>query len=131
MDKTLRSEIKKYLKIEFADAIREKLAGGYKLAKFSINPLVLTALSSGVFGETSSINMAKALLYPRVLGTSISTSFGDKMQKMCVNYLGASASAIPGMDLEFIDSIDKKKLVVQLKAPTPLILAMWSLLFLK
>ncbi|MDR3642376.1 MAG: PmeII family type II restriction endonuclease [Candidatus Doudnabacteria bacterium] len=116
MDKKLKNEIKKYLKIEFADAIREKLEGGYKLDKFIINPLVLTALSSGVFGKTSSLNMAKALLYPRVLGTSISTSFGDKMQKLCVSYLGANASSTPGMDLEFIDKIDGKKVLMQLKA---------------
>lgn len=116
MEKRLRKEIKEYLKIEFADAIREKLSDGYKLNKFSINPLVLTALSSGVFGEINSMNMAKALLYPRVLGTSISTSFGDKMQKMCVSYLGANASAIAGMDLEFTDKVDNKKLVMQLKA---------------
>lgn len=116
MDKAVKNEIKKYLKIEFAEAIQEKLTEGYKLEKFIINPLVLTAIAGGVFGKTSSVNMAKALLYPRVLGTSVSTSFGDKMQKLCVSYLGANASSTPGMDLEFIDKISGKKLIMQLKA---------------
>src|SRR5665213_2215345 len=114
MDKKLRTEIRVYLKKWFPEKIKEALTSGHELGSFNVNPLVLTALASGVFGELSAINMAKALLYPRVFGTSISTTFGDRMQKMCTEYLGAEASGISGMDLEFDDKTEKQRVVMQL-----------------
>ena len=112
----LRVKIKEYFKNEFADLILEKLNTGHKLSKFKINPFILIALSSGVFGKLTSKNMAKALLYPRVFGTSISTTFGAKMQKLCVDYLGAKASGVDGIDIEFEDRVDRKQIMMQLKA---------------
>lgn len=116
MTQELRSELKKYFKTEFADLILKKLQTGHKLSSFKVNPLILTALSSGVLGSPTSLNMAKALLYPRVFGTSTNTSFGDKMQTMCIKYLDAEASSTPGMDIEFEDKIDSKRIIMQLKA---------------
>jgi len=116
MTAELRNELKGFFKSEFADSILKKLNTGYPISCFSINPLVLIALSSGIYGEVTSKNMAKALLYPRVLGTSISTTFGDKMQKLCISLLGANASAVPGMDIEFTDKTTNKKILCQLKS---------------
>jgi hypothetical protein len=45
--------------------------------------------------------MAKALVYPRALGTSMNTNFGDLMQRLCVSILDASASSTQGMDLAY------------------------------
>lgn len=116
MDPLLKESLKKFFEEEFASLIVKKLQEGHSLRKFRVNPFILTALSSGVFGEQSSINMAKALLYPRVFGTSISTTFGDKMQKLCVKFLGASASGTPGMDIEFDDKTEGQRITMQLKA---------------
>ncbi len=116
MDAKLRKEMKQFFKEEFAETIKEKLKTGHSIDDLSVNPLILIALSSGVFGSPTSANMAKALLYPRVFGTSINTSFGEKMQRLCIRYLGAKASGVAGMDIEFFDLIDKKPVLMQLKA---------------
>lgn len=116
MNETLREKIKNYLEQEFAEPMSKKLEKGHGLDNFIVNPFILVTLSSGVFGESTSMNMAKSLLYPRVFGTSISTSFGDKMQRLCVQHLGARASAIPGMDIEFEDKKEEQTIIMQLKA---------------
>ena len=62
------------------------------------------------------MGVAKALYYPRVLGTSINTSFGDRIQKMFVELGLARGSLIKGMDIEFEDQIDGRNKWCQLKA---------------
>jgi type II restriction endonuclease EcoO109I-like protein len=116
MNPELKGQLKDYFKEEFAEVILEKLKNGHSLSSFKINPFVLIALSSGVFGDPIASNMAKALIYPRVFGTSISTTFGDSMQKMCIQFLGASASSTPGMDIEFVDKVDGGRVILQLKS---------------
>lgn len=116
MEEEQKQQIKNFLKDEFVRPIREKIEKGIKLKDFTINPFISISLSSGMCGSLSCENIAKALLYPRVFGTSISTTFGDKMQKLCTNYLGAVASGINGMDIEFEDKKEPQKVVAQLKA---------------
>ena len=60
--------------------------------------------------------MAKALLYPRVLGTSISTTFGTQLQYFCNEVLSSYASTTSGIDIEFIDSFDGRRKYCQVKA---------------
>lgn len=115
MEAKLTEDIKQYFKKEFADIILEKLTDGHELSSFNVNPFLITALSKGVLGEATPLNMAKALLYPRVFGTSISTTLGDKLQKFCIR-MGARASSTPGMDVEFEDKVEKRPLLLQLKA---------------
>ena len=55
--------------------------------------------------------VAKALYYPRVLGTPINTSFGNRIQKMFVELELAQGSMIEGIDIEFIDKIEEKNFV--------------------
>lgn len=50
------------------------------LSKFNINPFTHKYLAQFAFGDSSPESMAKALIYPRVLGTSISTTFGTQLQ---------------------------------------------------
>ncbi|PHT96395.1 Modification methylase PspPI [Capsicum chinense] len=67
-------------------------------------------------GDTSPESIAKALIYPRVLGTSISTTFGSQIQKFTNTVLDGFASTTSGIDIEFIDQIDSRKKYCQLKA---------------
>lgn len=89
--------------------------------EFDINPFTVAYLAKFLSGNTSARSIAKALLYPRVLGTSITTSLGTNLQKF-IPYLKdalgneAAGSITPGMDIEFIDQIDNKKKYCQLKA---------------
>ncbi len=50
------------------------------LKDFNVNPFLINYLASFLCGNTEPESLAKALLYPRILGTSINTSFGQNIQ---------------------------------------------------
>ena len=88
------------------------------LSSFTINPFLVNYLASFLCGNTEPESLAKALLYPRILGTSINTSFGQNVQ-IFVSQMAASAgsaSGIDGIDIEFIDALDGRKKYCQCKA---------------
>ena len=88
------------------------------LSSFNINPFLVNYLASFLCGNTEPESLAKALLYPRILGTSISTSFGQNVQifvSQMASFAG-SASGIDGIDIEFIDALDGRKKYCQCKA---------------
>lgn len=87
-----------------------------KLKSYNINPIVVKYLSKVLENNYSPEGVAKALYYPRVLGTSINTSFGTRIQNMFVELEVANGSLIKGMDIEFIDKIDNRKKWCQLKS---------------
>jgi hypothetical protein len=115
MEAKLKQDIKAYFKKEFADLLSKKLTDGHGLSSFNVNPFLITALSKGILGGVTPANMARSLLYPRVFGTSISTTLGDKLQKFCI-MMGAHASSTAGMDVEFEDKLEHRPLIMQLKA---------------
>lgn len=87
-----------------------------KLKAYKINPILVKYLSKVLEGDYTPIGIAKALYYPRVLGTSINTSFGTRIQNMFVELGLAQGSLIKGMDIEFVDKIDNRKKWCQLKS---------------
>lgn len=91
----------------------EKLAN---IEEFNINPFLLPYLANYLEGNTDPKSLAKALLYPRALGTSITTSFGTQMQRFISVVLKGYGSATPGIDIEFEDKIDHRKKYAQLKS---------------
>jgi len=84
--------------------------------EFSINPFLQGYLAKLLCGDTSPRSIAMSLIYPRVLGTSITTTFGNQIQYFCSEVLEGYGSKIPGLDLEFIDAADKRRKYCQLKA---------------
>lgn len=86
------------------------------LSKFNINPFTHKYLAQFAFGDSSPESMAKAILYPRILGTSISTTFGTQLQYFCNEVLSSYASTTSGIDIEFIDSLDGRRKYCQVKA---------------
>ena len=60
--------------------------------------------------------MAKALVYPRAIGTSIATTFGTQLQFYCNDVLSSFASTTSGIDIEFIDAVDGRRKYCQIKA---------------
>lgn len=84
--------------------------------EFNINPFLVTYLANFLTGNSSPESIAKALVYPRVLGSSITTSFGTNVQKFTSEVLSSFGSAISGIDIEFEDQIDGQKKYCQLKA---------------
>ena len=86
------------------------------IGEFNINPFTHLYLSYFFGGEASYETMAKTLIYPRVLGTSIATSFGSNMQNFIATVLGDYGSTTKVMDIEFIDKLDGRKKYAQLKS---------------
>ena len=84
--------------------------------EFNINPFLTVYLANFLTGNSNPESIAKALLFPRVLGTSINTSFGSNMQGFISVLQDAVGSTTSGMDIEFIDQIDQRKKYCQLKA---------------
>lgn len=87
-----------------------------KLKSYKVNPILVKYLSKVLEDDFTPIGISKALYYPRVLGTSINTSFGTRIQNMFVELNLASGSLIKGMDIEFQDKIDGRKKWCQLKS---------------
>ena len=86
------------------------------LSEFNPNPFLEKYLANFAFGNCDGHSIAKALIYPRVLGTSINTTFGTQMQAFCKDVLSGFASTTPGIDIEFTDQIDKRYKYCQIKA---------------
>lgn len=85
-------------------------------SQFIINPFLAVYLANFLTGNSSNESIAKALVYARVLGTSINTSFGQNIQKFISEVLDGFGSTTSGIDIEFIDQIDQRKKYCQLKA---------------
>lgn len=88
------------------------------LKSFDINPFLINYLASFLCGNTEPESLAKALIYPRILGSSINTTFGMNIQ-IFISQLAeitGTASGIPGIDIEFVDALDGRKKYCQCKA---------------
>ncbi len=85
---------------------------------FKINPFLVNYLAAFLCGNTEPQSLAKALVYPRILGTSINTSFGQNIQIFISSLaqIPGCASGIDGIDIEFEDAIDGRKKYCQCKA---------------
>ncbi|MBD1558510.1 restriction endonuclease [Vibrio sp. S9_S30] len=113
----LLSQITEYFEQKiFLNHKEKSLKQNARLKSYNINPIVVRYLSKVLADDFTPIGVAKALYYPRVLGTSINTSFGDRIQKMFVELKLAEGSLIKGMDIEFEDRIDGRKKWCQLKS---------------
>ena len=88
------------------------------LKDFNINPFLINYLAAFLCGNTESKSLAKALVYPRVLGTSINTSFGANIQFFIAGLkeITSSGSAVSGIDIEFKDALDGRTKYCQCKA---------------
>jgi hypothetical protein len=87
-----------------------------KLSEYNINPFLTSYIANFTEGSLTPITMAKALVLPRLMGTSINTIFGMHAQRMISELFEGFGSAANGMDIEFIDSIDGRKKYCQIKA---------------
>lgn len=96
-----------------AKAYRKK-----KVKSFTVNPFTMQATAKTISNTIDADSIAKAIVYPFVLGTSISTSFGTKTQEFIVTALGDSinGSTTTGMDIEYTDVVDQRRKYCQIKA---------------
>lgn len=87
-----------------------------RFSEFKYNPFLTNYLANFLTGNTSYESQALTLIYPRILGTSITTTFGTFAQKFCSVVLEVFGSATSGIDIEFTDQIDGRKKYCQMKA---------------
>ena len=86
------------------------------LESFNDNPFLVPYLSQFAFGNQDPESLARVLLYPRVLGTSATTSFGNYVQDLTTKLQMIYPSSTAGMDIDFIDAADGRRKYCQLKS---------------
>jgi len=114
-NKILKS-FKEWFKDSLIESHRKNTLKLKDINEFNINPFLLYYLANYLEGNSNPESLAKALVFPRALGTSITTSFGTQMQTFITKVLGAYGSTTTGIDIEFIDQIDRRKKYCQLKS---------------
>lgn len=84
--------------------------------ELNINPFLVSYLAQFAYGEVAAQTLARALIIPRIMGTSINTSFGQNMQLFMTEVLSpVFGSMIPGLDIEFTDAVDGRRKFCQVK----------------
>lgn len=107
---------KQFFKDKIVENHKKQTEKAKHLKVFTPNPFLQKYLANFAFGCCDSKCIAQALVYPRVLGTSINTIFGTQMQSFCKDVLNGFASTTSGIDIEFTDQIDGRHKYCQIKA---------------
>lgn len=107
---------KKIFKEEFLSSHIENTKKLTKLSKFNYNPLLLPYIANFLTGNENSESLAKALLYPRILGTSLNTIFGNFIQNFCLEIKDSIGEHGDGLDISFFDHKDQCKKYWQIKS---------------
>jgi len=87
-----------------------------KLSSYNVNPFLYKYLANFLKGDDKPQSIAEALVLPRILGSSINTSFGMRIQKLISQLFEGFGSTTLGIDIEFIDATDGRKKYCQLKS---------------
>ncbi|MBN1915680.1 restriction endonuclease [Candidatus Dojkabacteria bacterium] len=118
-DKQKKETLNKAKKFFKASISNSHLGNTEKLvtvSEFNVNPFLVKYLAQFFTGNTKAESIAKVLIYPRILGTSINTTFGSRLQAFISEVLEGYGSTTAGIDIEFIDALDKRKKYCQVKA---------------
>lgn len=86
------------------------------LSEYNVNPFLFKYLANFLTGNDDPESIARALVLPRILGSSITTSFGMKIQSLISSLFSGLGSTTQGIDVEFVDAVDGRKKYCQLKA---------------
>lgn len=121
MDNIQRKQIIENAKTFFRNEIVQSHIDGAckrasKLSEYNVNPFLFKYLANFLTGNDDSESIARALVLPRILGSSINTSFGMKIQSLISSLFQGLGSTTQGIDIEFIDAVDGRKKYCQLKA---------------
>lgn len=113
----LLEKAKDFFRTEIVDAhISTACKKAGKLSNYNVNPFLFKYLANFLKGNDNPRSIAEALVLPRVLGSSINTSFGMRIQKLISELFESFGSTTPGIDIEFIDATDGRKKYCQLKS---------------
>ncbi len=87
-----------------------------RLSEYNVNPFLFKYLANFMKGNDDPRSIAEALVYPRLLGSSITTSFGMRIQTLISQLFEGFGSTTQGIDIEFFDALDGRKKYCQLKS---------------
>lgn len=110
------AKAKAFFQANIMESHRRNTAKLVSTDRFNINPFLFHYLARFAFGDDSPESLARSLVYPRALGTSLNTTFGSQIQAFCNEVLSSFASTTQGMDIEFIDAYDGRRKYCQIKA---------------
>ena len=111
------AKIKAWFNDEFIKTHYKNIEKLSVLKEFNVNPFTWPYLATFMEDEDQSRALARALILPRALGSSISTSFGTRIQQLVTrNFDNVKGSQISGIDFEFVDQVDMRLKYCQLKA---------------
>jgi len=120
MDTVSHAEIiiraKTFFREEIVESHLRNLAKADSLKQYKFNPFLIRYLANFLTGQDTPRSIAEVLVYPRVLGTSVNTIFGNGAQKMISQIFEGMGSTTSGMDIEFVDALDGRKKYCQIKA---------------
>jgi hypothetical protein len=115
--KQILEKAKNFFRNEIVAAHIEKACKkASKLSNYNVNPFLFKYLANFLKGNDDYKSIAEALVLPRVLGSSINTSFGMRIQRMISELFEGFGSTTPGIDIEYIDSLDGRRKYCQLKS---------------
>lgn len=113
----LLNKAKEFFRNEIVEAhINVGCKKASQLKNYNVNPFLFKYLANFLKGDDTAKSIAEALVLPRVLGSSINTSFGMRIQKLISELFEGFGSTTPGIDIEFIDALDGRKKYCQLKS---------------
>lgn len=112
----LLERAKGFIRNELAPAHILGLKKASQLKNYNVNPFLYKYLANFLRGNSHAESIAEALIYPRILGSSITTSFGMRIQNFISTLFQGYGSVIGGIDIEFIDAIDNRKKYCQIKS---------------
>ncbi len=108
---------KDFFRKEIVEAhIQKACSSAAKLSSYNVNPFLFKYLANFLTGSDDARSIAQALVYPRLLGSSITTSFGMRIQKLISQLFQGFGSTTQGIDIEFIDAIDGRRKYCQIKS---------------
>ena len=121
MDNKQRKQILENAKEFFRkEIVQSHIDGACKrassLSHYNVNPFLFKYLANFLTGNDDPESIARALVLPRVLGSSITTIFGMRIQSLISTLFQGLGSTTQGIDVEFIDALDGRKKYCQLKA---------------
>ena len=121
MEDSQREQILENAKVFFRKYIVQSHINGAckrasKLSEYNINPFLFKYLANFLTCFDSAESIARALVLPRILGSSINTSFGMRIQRLISSLFEGLGSITQGIDIESVDAIDGRKKYCQLKA---------------
>lgn len=87
MEQKMKEQARQYFLERFIPTHRRNIKKLKDIKEFDVNPFLRSYISRFFSTQYSKESVAKALIYPRALGTSMNTTFGNFLKGFCCSLL--------------------------------------------